>query len=483
MLQKPKLKIQMKKYEIATLMFKRGCFDFITCKDGKDHEKQKEALRILSDKKTREFLYGGAAGGAKSWTGAAWLVFSCLAFPETKWFVGRESLKRIRESTYITIQKVLKEYGVPKSQWKYHGTDNYIVFKNGSRIDFLDLRYLPSDPLYERYGSVEYTGGWIEEGGEVNFGAFDTLKSRIGRHMNDKYGIKPKIYVTCNPKKNWMYTYFYKPWKAGTLKEYQKYITAFVFDNPFLDADYIEVLMSTTDKVKRERLLNGNWEYDDNPYKLCIYEKILDAFTNEIRQVNPERFITCDVARFGSDKAVICVWNGWEMIHRVTFALSATTDIVACIKALRAQYSVPLSNCIVDSDGVGGGVVDSLKAIGFVNNGQPFKVYIGDRKDKPKFRNVKSQLLVYLAEEIINKNKIKISAEMGENDKQEIMEELDTIEVDPDIDNIVALKSKDDVKKDIGRSPDNLDAIMLRCYFDFKKANPNQNKNLSAMFH
>lgn len=45
------------------------------------------------------------------------------------------------------------------------------------RIDFLDLQYKPSDPLYERYGSIEFTGGWIEEGGEVNFGAY-TIPSR-----------------------------------------------------------------------------------------------------------------------------------------------------------------------------------------------------------------------------------------------------------------------------------------------------------------
>ena len=59
-------------------LFKRGCFDFITCADGKEHEKQKEALKILTDDEHAEVLYGGAAGGAKSWTGAAWLLFMSL---------------------------------------------------------------------------------------------------------------------------------------------------------------------------------------------------------------------------------------------------------------------------------------------------------------------------------------------------------------------------------------------------------------------
>ena len=30
-------------------LFKRGCFDFITCADGKEHEKQKEALRAYAE--------------------------------------------------------------------------------------------------------------------------------------------------------------------------------------------------------------------------------------------------------------------------------------------------------------------------------------------------------------------------------------------------------------------------------------------------
>lgn len=149
--------------QVKIELFKRGCFDFITTADGKQHEKQNEALRILTDDEHAEFLYGGAAGGAKSWTGAAWLLFMSLCFPETKWFIGRAELKRITQSTYITFKKVCTRYGVPDEIWSYNGQYNYIEFYNGSRIDFLDLKYIPSDPLYERYGSIEFTGGWIEE--------------------------------------------------------------------------------------------------------------------------------------------------------------------------------------------------------------------------------------------------------------------------------------------------------------------------------
>ena len=164
---------------------------------------------------TLNFLYGGAAGGAKSWTGAVWLLFMCLCYPGSKWFIGRAELKRITQSTLITFYKVCNQYGVDDTLYKYNGQYNYIEFFNGSRIDLLDLQYKPGDPLYERYGSIEYTGGWIEEGGEVNFGAYDTLKTRIGRHLNNELGLRRKLFITCNPKKNWMYDTFYKPDKKG----------------------------------------------------------------------------------------------------------------------------------------------------------------------------------------------------------------------------------------------------------------------------
>lgn len=473
------LKIQL--FEIFIEKFKRRNFSFITRSEGKWHRKQDEALGILTDDETREFLYGGAAGGSKSWTGAAWLLFSCLAYPGTKWFIGRESLKRLRESTLITFYKVAKAYGVPNSEFKYNGQDNFINFANGSRIDMLDLRFLPSDPLYERYGSVEYTGGWVEEGGEVNFGSFDTLKTRVGRHLNDIFGLVPKIFVTCNPKKNWMYGYFYKPFMENTLKKVQKFLQAFIQDNPFIESFYLEQLESTSDKAKKERLLKGNWEYDDNPYKLAIYDKILELFSNNHIAKSKEKYITADVARFGSDLAVIGVWEDWDLVEVHEFAISKTTEIQSLIQSLQTKYGIANSNVVVDSDGVGGGVVDSLKAVGFVNNATAFKEEITDgKKDVPKYRNMQTQLLVYLAEEIINKNRMNISAELSADQKERIKEDLDTIERIPDT-TVVTLVDKAEIKQNIGRSPDYRDMIFMRAYFDFAKPVRNNLNKIASL--
>lgn len=457
-------------------LFKRGLFGFIVEREGARHNKQDEALRILTDDTTVEFLYGGAAGGAKSWTGCTWLAFMCLSYPGTKWFIGREELKRLRESTLITFFKVCNKYGIRRDvDFKYNGSDHFIEFSNGSRIDLLDLRYLPSDPLYERYGSVEYTGGWIEEGGEVNFGAYDTLKTRIGRHLNDKYNIIRKLFISCNPKKNWMYDVFYKPSISKCLPEYRVYLSALVQDNPFIEKDYIKALNSTTDKVKKERLLKGNWDYDDNPNALCPRDAILEIFGNRISFRDREKYLTADIARFGSDRARIAVWDGYTIIAIRCFDISKTTDIQACINHFRALYKIPKYRCIADEDGVGGGVVDNCDIKGFVNNSRPF--------DEENYQNLQSQCGYKLAEHI-NNGDLGVDVDLSQEEKDEITIELEQLQTwNSDSDGKLKLKPKEQIKVDIGHSPDWRDLLLMRCYFDYDTSKPiNKSKIRSKIY-
>lgn len=443
-------------------LWKRGSFDFICKQGGKHHQKQEEALKLLTDDEHVEFLYGGAAGGAKSWTGAVWLLFMSLCYPGTKWFVGRAELKRITQSTYITSKKVCAQYGVPDEIWNYNGQLNYIEFYNGSRIDFLDLKYIPSDPLYERYGSIEFTGGWIEEGGEVNFGAYDTLKTRVGRCLNAEYGLRRKLFITCNPKKNWMYDTFYKPWRANRLAGYMAYLACLVQENPFINPDYIEGLKTTQDKVKRERLLKGNWEYDDNPNALCSHDAITAIFGNILGKKTGINYLTADIARFGSDHARIAVWDGWVIIDYKCFAISKTTDIQLYITRCQKKYRIPRYRCLADEDGVGGGVVDNCDIEGFVNNSSPL--------NGENYQNLQAQCGYKLAEHI---NASEVGVEeglMSYEEQEEITNELEQLQTwKSDSDGRLMLKPKAEIKLDIGRSPDWRDMFLMRSWFDYNE--------------
>ncbi len=419
--------------------------------------KQHLAWQKLQDKNTKVVVYGGAAGGGKSWLGCEWLLVQSYFFPGTRWFIGREELKRLRSTTMLTFYKVLKHHNIPVTDWTYNGQDHYLQCTNGGRIDLLDLKYLPSDPLYERYGSEEFTGGWIEEGGEVDFGAYDTLKSRVGRAMNQEYNLLGKILITCNPKKNWLYTEFYKPFRAGQLNSDVSFIQAYVTDNKYLDDNYINSLKSITDKSKKERLLNGNWEYDDDPSTLCEYDAIVSIFEND-HVSGGVKYITADIARMGSDKALIGVWSGWRLIERVSYDVSKTTEIQTTINTLRQKHAIPKRNCIADEDGVGGGVVDNTGILGFVNNAKAL--------NDENYYNLQSQCCYKLAEHI-NESSIYIECELSTQEREDIKEEMEQLKsYQSDKDGKMRILPKEQIKENIGRSPDWRDLLMMRVYFD-----------------
>ena len=423
--------------------------------------KQGIALEHLQDNTTQYILFGGAGGGGKSWLGVVWLIIMCYKYPETRWFIGREELKRLRESTLVTFFKAAKEYGVPSTDFKYNGQDHYIQFKNKSRIDLLDLKYLPSDPLYERYGSVEYTGGFIDEAGEVHFGAFDVLKTRIGRYNNQKYDLIPaKILITSNPKKNWLYKIFYLPFRDGILLKEYAFIPALSIENPFLDEGYIDNLDSITDKVTKERLKYGNWEYEDAEGSLMQYDRIIDLFTNS-HVPGGTMYITADIARFGEDKTTIALWSGYRCEEIKVIPKSSIPEAANTIRVMAITHSVPMSNVVVDEDGVGGGVKDILHCKGFVNNSKPIAIKGRDCN----YTNLKSQC-GFTFSEIVNDAKVYINCS-GEAQKGEIIEELEQLKNNAvDKDGKLSLMPKEKVKDIIGRSPDCSDMLIMRVYFD-----------------
>lgn len=417
--------------------------------------KQHLAYEALRDKNIDIVVLGGGAGGGKSWFLCESRLINAIRISGYKSFIGREELKRLMQSTYMTFCKVCMYHGMPKNYWKLNGQYNYIEFKNGSRIDLLDLKYLPSDPLYERFGSLEYTDGAIDEGGECHYLAFDVLKTRIGRHLNEY--IHPTMLVTCNPKKNWMYKDIYKPFSDGKLPPNIKFIQSLYNDNPYTKDIYGKQLSQIRDKITKERLMYGNWEYDNDPSILIDYEKIIDLFTNEFVEVG-RRYITADIARLGKDKTVIGIWEGCRCIKIITIDKSFVTETAEAINKIRIEYSIGLSNIICDEDGVGGGVVDILRCRGFVNNAKP----IG----KKNYANLKSQCY-YMFADYVNQNKIYIKIN-DEKIKNIIIEECEQIKSDDvDAEGKLRIIKKDKVKELLGRSPDYTDMLSMRMVFEF----------------
>lgn len=371
--------------------------------------------------------------------------------------MGRSKLKNLKETTLNTFFEVSDKLGL-SSQFHFNAQSNIVYFKNGSEIILKDLFLYPSDQNFDSLGSLEITGAFIDECNQITFKAWQIVKSRI-RYKLTEYNLIPKLLGTCNPAKNWTYTEFYKPSKLKQLEPYRKFIQALPKDNPHLHPSYIESL-SMLDKNSKERLLFGNWEYDDDPNSLCDYDAITDIFTNTLPKGNA--YITADIARMGSDKAIIAVWNGFTIVELVVFNKSLMTDIQQSITALKAKYSIGNSNIIADEDGVGGGVVDNLKIKGFVNNSTP----VSKPNEKANYFNLQSQCGYLLAQKI-NERAIAISCEVATDSRTEIIEDLEQLKsYETDKDGKLRILPKEKIKEAIGRSPDWRDVLLMRMYFE-----------------
>lgn len=408
-------------------------------------------------------FFGGGAGGGKSWLICESRLINALRFPGYKSFIGRKELKRLMQSTYLTWQKVCQFHKIPQDSWRLNGSYNYIEFTNGSRIDLLDVDYLPSDPLYERFGSLEYTDGALEEAGEIHFLAYDVLKSRIGRHMNRELGLKPVMLITGNPKKNWTYQEFFKPWRDGKLPNNYAFIQALYMDNEFTAEEYGKQLSQIKDRASKERLMFGNWDYDDDPNTLIEYDAITDLFTNPIQE-SMDMYLVCDVARFGTDKTTISIWAGYKCIEANEYEKLSTDQVAQKIREASVRHQVSMSRIIVDEDGIGGGVVDQMKGIkGFIANTAPFENAFTHEREN--YSNLKAQCAYTLAEYVNNRKLAFIT--QNEAIKTRLSEELGQIKAkDPDKEGKLKIISKEEVKEMLGRSPDWSDNLLMRMYFE-----------------
>ncbi len=221
---------------------------------------QTKAWELLEDDRTKSLiLYGGQAGGGKSFLICLWQIYRRLTYPDTRGYIARESgLKDIEESVMVTFWDVVKFLNV-SDFIKYNAQKHHITFTNGSTISLIDAFYYPRDPNFHRFGSKEYTDGCIEEGATISKKAAQILLSRT-RYKHDIYGLSKKQLITCNPDEGWIKDEIAVPYFEGSLKGNRAFIPATLESNP--NKEFVKEYTATLqemDDYDRARLLHGDW--------------------------------------------------------------------------------------------------------------------------------------------------------------------------------------------------------------------------------
>jgi len=418
--------------------------------------RQSEALKFLSvDSDVETILYGGAAGGGKTMLGCMWQILRRLKYPGTRSLIGRAKLDTLKKTTMATFFQVANEIGLKAGEdFIYNQQSHIIKFSNGSEIILADLFLYPSDPMMTDLGGLEITDAFIDEATEITEKAYSIVSSRIRYKLNE-FGLKPKILLTCNPSKGWIYNQFYLPYKNQNLPEHRAFIQALPGDNIHLPDSYVTSL-SRLPEADRKRLLEGDWEFDNSSDRLYLYDELMRCFREPMAV--GEGYITADIARLGKDRTVLCVWRGLSCIDIVVLRQKRQDEVKAEIQRLMNQHGIRLSNVLADADGVGGGLVDSLRCREFMNGSKAVR--------GTQYMNLKADCYFRLGE-LIDKNEITLPIKWQED----IVKELELIRrVDPDKEGKLRVTSKDTISQRTGGiSPDIADAIMMRAYFELNR--------------
>ncbi len=425
------------------------------------NEKQKEVYRLWANHTTTDIVYGGSKGSGKSYLGCSLVIGDCLMYPGVHLFIARKKLNDLRKFTIPSIHEVFKAWGITEQYYKHNGQDNFFEFHNGSKLFLLEAAYLPSDPLFERFGSMQMTRGWIEEAGEFEKAAKDNLFASCGRWKNDEYNLTRKLLQTCNPKKNYLYSDYYQPHQKGTLKASAAFVQALPQDNKKLAAGYLEHLQEILDEKARQRLLEGNWDYDDNALALYTYDKICDLFTNAFVQGSGQRYLSADIAYLGADIFVITIWDGFIVEKVIAIDKIDETAIGAKLIELATQYRVPYSHIVYDADGLRKFTANSLKRLTaakpFTNNAQPLR--------GKNYKNLKTECAFKL-KELIEADLVFIKC----NDfRKQLIADLEQVNREAiDDEGKIKLESKKDYKLRTGRSLDFFDSLLMRMIFELR---------------
>lgn len=206
-----------------------------------------------------EVLFGGAAGGGKSYGQIVDAFLFALKYPGSKQLILRRTLPELEKSL---IRCALELY--PRSLFTYKSSKHEGLFKNGSVIDF---GYCDAENDVYRYQSAEYDIIRFDELTHFTEQMYVYLISRV-RGAN---GYPKQIKSSTNPGgvgHSWVKSRFIDIGEPMCERLGRIFIPSRVTDNSFLmraDPGYVARLEKLSSK-DREALLHGNWDIFDGQY-------------------------------------------------------------------------------------------------------------------------------------------------------------------------------------------------------------------------
>ena len=276
--------------------------------------KQQEAAHTLFSDQCRYLLYGGAAGGGKSYF-LRWAALGLVLYYTIKYNMRGVSIGLFSED-YPTLKdrqitKIKKEFPSWLGELKDTKSEGY-AFKLRDEYGggMILLRNL-DDP--SKYASVEFAAILVEELTKNKKETFDDLRFRMrypGIEQNDI-----KFVAATNPGQighGWVKKLWVSPDPADYDIEQDKFkfVSAHVEDNSYIDAGY-RIQLEALPERKRKALLEGNWDIFEGQYFTEFNKNI-----HTCRPFSPKKeFIRVGGLDWGSAAPFACLISAVQVVQ------------------------------------------------------------------------------------------------------------------------------------------------------------------------
>lgn len=171
-------------------------------------------------------------------------------------------------------------------------------------------------------------------------------------------------------------------------------------------------------------------------------------------RVTDRMYMGLDVARYGDNKTVLVEYCPHRIEKIVCLQGKNTTESVKMVIPEALQNSEKLMQITVDDTGVGGGITDRLRELGYPTIGINFANFPTDRIH---FANIRSEMY-WNMRELFRTNEIAVPNNVT------LMSQLSALKYKIDLKGRIVVETKDDLKKRGLKSPDEADAVALAIY-------------------
>lgn len=345
--------------------------------------KQLEALN--ASKRFKFVLFGGSVGSGKS----RWIRWSCVYWLMK--YYAKYQIKGVRAGLFCEDYPSLNDRHLSKvkfefPEWlgKFNEAKHEFTLSPEYGSGIIAFRNL-DDPA--KYLSVEFAVIAIDEINRNPKTTFDMLRSR-----HRWPGISDvKFLAGCNPLgEAWVKNMWVKRLFPPNEKEQYEfvYVPALPTDNPHLSPEYYKSLESLPEN-QRKAYLEGNWDafdegMDEKGYVRLMADRELQACYVQSGTHTGYKILGVDPAAGGDNSAIVLKSGN---LQEVLFnqKMPNTMDLVGVIMDQYNRHKADM--IVIDKTGVGQGVFDRIKDLGYNVRGVSF----GEKSEDDMFGNLKAE--------------------------------------------------------------------------------------------